>query len=137
MDVRVYSVDDVRVDGLDAIPPAISISVKGQVNSTGWTNPRLIPWTYAEAPKDGIIDFDFIATAPVGFVNFVFCPIGLGYSFAIPAWVIGVRIHAAINALEAKIEAQEALARQAPVTSSAEGLPLPWPFPWISPPKQS
>ncbi len=46
MDVRVYSVDDVRAEGLDVISPAISISIRDQVNSTGWTSPRIIPWSY-------------------------------------------------------------------------------------------
>ncbi len=82
-----------------------------------------------------MVDFDFIASAPTGFTNFVFCPIGLGYSFAIPDWVICVRIHTSTNKLEAKIGRGGALAQRtaAPngghVRPLSEGLPLPWPFP--------
>jgi len=143
MDARVYSIDDVRVEALDAVPLAISVSVAGQVNSTGWTNPRLAPWTYAEPPKDGIIDCDFIANAPTGFVIFVFSPIGLVCSLPVPDWVKGVRIHASSNKLDAILK-HTSKAAETSITMndgsmrpSGEGIPGPWPFPWMSPNKKS
>ena len=40
------------------------VSVTGLVPSDGWTFPQLVP-TYAGKPFDGVIDLQFIATAPV------------------------------------------------------------------------
>ena len=80
MDTRVRSIEDVRIEALnvtDGSPPAVTVSALGKVNSTGWTHPRLGPWIYIDTPKDGILDLDFIATAPAGIVLFVISPISV------------------------------------------------------------
>jgi hypothetical protein len=147
MDIRVYSVEEVRVEGLDASPPAIAVSARGQVNSTGWTNPRLVPWTYVTPPADGIVDLDFIATAPDGFANFVFCPVAVAFAFSVPDWLKGVRVHASTSHREAGIDANWRPAARGPAMTAVaiadgtmrptgEGMPLPWPFPWLSPARQ-
>jgi len=131
MDSRVYSVEEVRVEGLDVVagaPLAITVSACGKVNSTGWTNPRLNPWIYIVPPKDGILDLDFTATAPTGYVLFVISPICAGLVFPVPHWVCGVRVHTSTNSMEAKFNRPKEV-----VDQDFRGLPGPWPFPWHAP----
>ncbi|MER8506351.1 MULTISPECIES: hypothetical protein [unclassified Mesorhizobium] len=133
MQSRVYSVEDVHIESLIVIPenpPAIAVSAKGSVPTTGWTHPDLAPWIYITPPKDGILDLDFVATQPTGFVLQVFTTIGVVKAFPVPAWVIGVRIHSSTNKMEAKIEGASEPTK---ALMSGEGLPVPWPFPWWAP----
>ncbi len=133
MQSRVYSVENVRAQALIGIPenpPAIAVSAEGLATTTGWTHPDLTPWVYIVPPKDGILDLDFIATAPTGPVLPVLSPIAVTKAFLIPPWVLGVRIHSSTNFAEATI----AGARQPTETDKkAEGWPGPWPFPWWTP----
>lgn len=131
---RIYSVDAAHVESLMVIPenpPAISVSANGWVPTSGWTRPDLSPWMYIMPPADGILDLDFVAEPPSGIVLQVLCKIGVAKSFAVPAWVRGVRVHTSTNSIEATLE------RAPPKASDAvlmgEGLPLPWPFPWWAP----
>jgi hypothetical protein len=82
----------------------IEISALGEVNTTGWTHPRLSPVFYDLQPKDGIWDFDFIADPPIGIVAPVIMPVGALYVGHAPAWCKGVRIHAVHNAVEAPVQ---------------------------------
>jgi hypothetical protein len=45
-------------------PKVDVVSVTGLVSSDGWTFPQLVP-TYAGKPFDGVVDLQFIASAPV------------------------------------------------------------------------
>ena len=133
MQSRVYSVEEVKVEGLITIPenpPAISISAKGWVATSGWTAPSLSPWMYIAPPKDGILDLDFVATAPTGIVLQVFTRIATIVAMPVPRWVIGVRVHTSTNRLEKLIEGATT---PAAADLMGEGLPLPWPFPWWAP----
>lgn len=133
MQSRVYSVDEVHIEALIVIPenpPAIAVSAKGWVNTSGWSHPGLAPWIYITPPKDGILDLDFVATPPTGFALQVFSKIGVVEPFAIPDWVRGVRIHTSTNSLEALIEGGAASKAKA---AMGEGIPVPWPFPWWTP----
>ncbi|MFC3320719.1 hypothetical protein [Mesorhizobium cantuariense] len=130
---RVYSVDDVHVEGLMVIPenpPAISVSARGWVPTSGWSHPDLAPWMYIVPPKDGILDLDFVATPPTGLVLQVFTRISVTKAFPVPGWVVGVRVHSSTNAVEDKIHGAAA---PSPAAISGEGMPLPWPFPWWAP----
>lgn len=133
MQSRIYSVDLVEADELAVIPElprAISVKAIGKVTTAGWTGPELAPWMYIHPPKDGILDLDFVATAPSVIVIPVLVPICVTVSIPVPPWVIGVRVHAASNAMECKIPG----AGGAPIVMPlGEGLPLPWPFPWWHP----
>ena len=132
MEARVYSVDEVVVDGVMAVddaPPVMTVSARGQVNSSGWTNSRLIPWIYILEPADGVLDLDFIAAAPSGVVTFGFEKITGGIILAIPAWLVGVRVHSASNVREAMLD--RPVEHTQPM---GDGMPLPWPFPWLAPP---
>src|SRR5436305_4533531 len=103
---RVYSVEEVHAEALLTIPEnplAISVSARGWVPTSGWSNPELGPWMYITPPPDGILDLDFVATAPTGIVLQVFTRIAVTQSFPVPSWVTGVRVHGATNEIESKI----------------------------------
>lgn len=131
MPSRVYSVEEVRVEKLiPENPPAISVSVHGWVATSGWTHPDLAPWMYIDAPKDGILDLDFVADPPTGIVLQVFSKIGITRTFVVPAWVRGIRVHSSTNKIEAKAGESKA---PTSVELQGEGMPGPWPFPWWAP----
>jgi hypothetical protein len=79
----------------------VHIVAKGEVETSGWLNPRLSMIVYTNAPSDGILEFNFIAEKPndivIPIVNNVFTPLTSG---TLAPWVEGVRIHAANNFLE-------------------------------------
>ncbi|TGR82310.1 hypothetical protein EN866_34930 [Mesorhizobium sp. M2D.F.Ca.ET.223.01.1.1] len=133
MQSRVYSVDKVHVEGLVVIPenpPAVAVSAKGWVPTSGWSLPDLTPWIYIVPPTDGILDLDFVAVQPTGFVLQVFTPISVTKAFVVPSWVTGVRVHTSTNELEAKIGGKH---KPTEALKSLDGLPVPWPFPWWAP----
>ncbi|MGO4405249.1 hypothetical protein AB4Z10_13435 [Bosea sp. RAF48] len=133
MSSRVYSVTEVRVQHLMVIPenpPAISVEVKGYTPTSGWQFPELGPWMYIAEPADGILDLDFIATPPTGFVLQVFTPISVTQAFPIPKWVKGVRVHAATNNM---VKMFDAPSDAGGIKLMGDGMPLPWPFPWYAP----
>jgi hypothetical protein len=131
MQSRVYSVDEVKIESLIVIPenpPAISVSVLGWVPTTAWSQPDLAAWMYITPPKDGLLDLDFVATAPTGIVIPVFDRIGIVKSMPIPHWVKGVRIHCSTNEMTAVLPGGVSAA-----SSETETVPYPWPWPWWSP----
>ncbi|MBD9628011.1 hypothetical protein IB279_34225 [Ensifer sp. ENS06] len=133
MQSRVYTVDEVRVEGLIVIPenpPAIAISARGTVPTTGWTRPDLVPWVYIVPPKDGILDLDFVSSQPPGIVAQVVSPISVTKAMLVPAWVVGVRVHSSTNDMEANIGGGR---KWSEAEIAGEGLPVPWPFPWWAP----
>lgn len=78
----------------------LEIAALGEVNTTGWSHPRLSPWFYVVPPSDGIWDFNFIADPPSGIVAPVIMPIAAIWAGRAPGWCVGVRIHAAQNVIE-------------------------------------
>lgn len=134
MQSLVYSVEKVDVEELLVIPEnprAIAITAHGWVPTTGWSHPVLSPYIYVMPPRDGILDLSFLANAPTGLALQVFTRIRVVESLLVPRWVIGVRVHASTNALEARIGGLAAPSGDWRTTT--EGLPLPWPFPWWAP----
>lgn len=95
---QVHEATGLRVERLHTYPPRLQVSVAGSVLSTGWTNPHLVPYTYVQAPPDGVYDYDFVATPPDSIVAKAISPIRLRTE--LPAeGVNGIRIHAATNSL--------------------------------------
>ena len=81
------------------------IVAEGEVNSSGWSNPRLLPYTYVRSPEDGMWGFDFVADAPSGISRPVLTPIRAEYLMKeVPEGFNGVRVHAATNFKEAAIK---------------------------------
>jgi hypothetical protein len=92
----VLEVTEVNLAILESFPPQLQITAFGTVPTTGWTNPQLIPYTYIQAPPDGIYDFDFVATPPKDVAAQVISPIRV--RVVVPSEGIkGVRIHASTN----------------------------------------
>lgn len=93
---KVLEVTDLDVQVIETFPPQLHVNVFGTVPSPGWTNPQLIPFTYVQAPPDGIYDFDFVATPPIGIITKVISPIRLRTDLP-GEGVNGIRIHASLN----------------------------------------
>jgi hypothetical protein len=117
----------------------VGVAATGEVPTTGWTNPILAPRFYVVPPADGYLDLDFYADEPSGIV----IPMPLPTA----AWLVlnrdpenywgkgkplaGVRVHAATNKVETKYNSKNKYdALMVTAETMAEGLPLPWPFPW-------
>lgn len=64
VDLPVLYVTSVEILQTTSDPKVDMVRVTGLVSSDGWTSPQLVP-TYAGKPFDGVIDLQFIATAPV------------------------------------------------------------------------
>ncbi len=109
---QVHEVTGLRVERLHTFPPSLQVAVAGTVQSSGWTNPQLIPFTYVQPPPDGVYDYYFVATPPDGgIVSKVISPIRLRTE--LPAGgVNGIRIHSATNSLEEIFNPQPAPAAQ-------------------------
>lgn len=97
MSTHVSEIKDVQVNLLKSNPPVYAVGALGVVPSSGWTNPVLAPRFYAGGvPADGVIDFDFLASPPKDFANWVMTPIvGKITLQGLPDSIKGVRIHAA------------------------------------------
>lgn len=96
---QVHQVTGVRVERLHTFPARLQVMVAGTVQSTGWANPQLVPFTYVQAPPDGVYDYYFVATPPSGITAKLISPIRLRTE--LPAeGVNGLRIHAATNSVE-------------------------------------
>ncbi len=67
----------------------------------------MIPYTYVQAPPDGIYDFDFVATPPAVVMDKVITPIRLRTELP-AAGVRGIRVHAALNVREALLQPEQA-----------------------------
>ena len=81
------------------------IVAEGEVVSEGWTNPRLLPYTFVQSPEDGIWDFDFAADAPDGNVPQVITSIRAEYLMrGVTEGSKGVRVHASANIIECVIK---------------------------------
>jgi hypothetical protein len=103
----VLEITEVNLALLESFPPQLQITVFGTVPSTGWKNPVLIPYTYIQAPPDGIYDFDFGATPPEGVAAQVISPIRVSMLFPADG-VKGVRIHSSTNVKVALLEPEMA-----------------------------
>jgi len=103
MSALIYSIDEVRIDILKSNPPQLLVSVKGYVTREGWTNPVLMPlFNKFHEPGDGVYEFNFIATPPVGCSPQVITPITAGFLFpTIPADLKKVVVYSTTNFEEA------------------------------------
>jgi hypothetical protein len=114
---RIYDVTEVQLELQKSNPPTINVIARGRVPSAGWHDPRLEPRIYITPPADGIQDFDFVATSPSGNQIQVFRPIEAQASLPRGPedyWgkgrpLVGVRIHAQENKMEARFDDGKAL----------------------------
>lgn len=100
-----------RVKGAEAFvlfpaegPRLLAILPTGEVTTSGWSFPRLIPSLSADAPKNGIWDFDFAADPPYGVVLEKSLTITTDWLGPFPEWCRGVRVRAEENDVCAGLE---------------------------------
>lgn len=97
---KVYDVKNVSLGTLKSNPPKLAIVAKGSVPSGGWSGSMLIPYTYIQAPPDGIYDFDFVGVPPDGLATQAFAEIEASLTLeTIADGLKGVRVHASQNAV--------------------------------------
>ena len=124
MDAKVLTVDSVHLYVNKSNPPILVVQAQGTVNTSGWTNGRLVPWIYIERPKDGILDFDFIAQVPSGIVLHVISPIEGCGQVVLEDWMKGARVHSSTNKVEALLSDKKSIAEGRFL--EGEEVPFPW-----------
>lgn len=83
-------------------PPTLSMQVNGLVSSSGWSDPKLVPFEHVTPPEDGIQEFDFVAMPPKDSYLTVMTPVSTSVLWpGVPDWARGVRVRAKLNAVEA------------------------------------
>jgi hypothetical protein len=92
----VLTITDLDVAILESFPLQFRISARGTVPTVGWSAPELVPFTYVQAPPDGIYDFDFVASPPSHRTAQVITPIRVIVTITDPG-AKGFRVHAAQN----------------------------------------
>jgi hypothetical protein len=93
--LEVTAIETVREEG---VAPQVQSTVDGTVPSTGWVQPCLAPYTYAQAPPDGLYEFDFVAFPPQGGAARVRTPIRATVVW--PPGARGIRVYASTNVQE-------------------------------------
>jgi hypothetical protein len=109
---KVLEITEVNVAILESFPPQLQVTVFGTVPSTGWSNPQLVPYTYIQAPPDGIYDFDFVANPPKDVVAQTIGPIRVRSQFFADG-VKGIRVHASLNCKEVVLNPKDILYEEA------------------------
>jgi hypothetical protein len=103
---NITEVIDIQLAVLESDPLQLNITAKGNVSSSGWTNPELVPFVYVVPPQDGIYDFDFLAIPPEEVSAPVITPIEVTHRLnPLPSNLKGVRIHATQNNKVAMLDA--------------------------------
>ncbi len=75
-------------------PPVLTITASGDVPTSGYTNPGLVPRMYTVQPPDGIWEFDFMVDEPEGPVNEVITEQTASFAWEdYPKGLKGVRIY--------------------------------------------
>ncbi len=114
----ILEITEVNLGVLKSFPSQLDIVALGTVSSAGWSNPQLVPYTYVQAPPDGIYDFDFVATPPQEKAAQVITPIRVKYVWkAFPRDLKGVRVHASTNSKVALLHAEVPPSESAKSTS--------------------
>lgn len=105
---KILEVAEIALAVLESFPPKLSITASGTVPTGGWSNPKLDPYIYIQAPPDGIYDFDFVADPPEGAATQVISPIEAVYIRGnLTPDVKGVRIHASQNSKTAMLDTSQ------------------------------
>jgi hypothetical protein len=108
---KILEVQDISVI-LDGNLPVLSIKASGNVTSSGWKNPELVPHSFEQPPPDGIYDFDLVAEPPSGIDLPVVMPIETEYKLKqIPNNLKGIRVHTSTNVKEAKINEEKTMTK--------------------------
>lgn len=112
----VMAVDEVAVRIAGSVRSTISILATGKVPTTGWSGGSLVRRVSPAPPADGILAFDFSATAPSGLVLQVITPINahlelpdvdIANFWAPGSRLVGIRVAAANNAKTVEIVSRD------------------------------
>jgi hypothetical protein len=98
--MQVVAADLARLKG---DPNQLTLTAVGTVPSLGWTNARLVPHVYVQAPPDGIWGFDFVAHPPSGPAAAAIGKVSACTTLPATEELAGVRIHAADTALVLRV----------------------------------
>lgn len=90
----------------ESFPPQIQSTVYGTVPSTGWLQPHLAPYTYAQAPPNGVYEFDFMAFPAQSGAAKVIASIRATVMW--PQGALGIRVYASTNAQESLLDSENA-----------------------------
>ena len=60
----IHSVDDAYYSITNTNPPQLQVVARGTVTSSGWGFPKLVPYLRQKPPAQGVLEYDFIASAP-------------------------------------------------------------------------
>ena len=102
---KILEVTEIALAVLESFPPRLRVTASGTVPTGGWSNSKLDPYIYIQAPPDGIYDFDFVADPPEGVATQVISPIEAVYIREnLTQDVKGVRIHASQNSKTAMLD---------------------------------
>jgi hypothetical protein len=102
---KILEVAEIELAVLESFPPKLRITASGTVPTGGWSNPKLDPYIYIQAPLDGIYDFNFVADPPEGVATQVISPIEATFIMEnLTSDVKGVRIHASQNSKTALLD---------------------------------
>lgn len=123
VETKVFSIESAHFHIHKSQPAQLVVSAAGQVNSSGWSLGRLIPWTYVVPPVDGIQDFDFVANAPSGIVLWIISPISGDGIIEFQEWMTGIRVHSSTNVIVETFERTSQVADVKNITNT--GFPQP------------
>ena len=102
---KILEVAEIELAVLESFPPKLRITASGTVPTGGWSNPKLDPYIYIQAPPNGIYDFNFVADPPEGVATQVITPIEAVYTWEhFPEGVKGIRVHASQNSKTALLD---------------------------------
>jgi hypothetical protein len=102
---KILEVAEIELAVLESFPPKLRITASGTVPTGGWSNPKLDPYIYIQAPPNGIYDFNFVADPPEGVATQVISPIEAIFIMEnLTSDVKGVRIHASQNSKTALLD---------------------------------
>jgi len=113
--MRIYRIEQIQLNLMKSNPPQLGVFVQGQVTSSGWTNPRLVPLE-SDLAEDGILDLEFLADPPTGISMPVLTSVAADFVWDKEAdRVLGARVVARTN------EMTSLLNERPPMTTEAFG----------------
>ncbi|HWN69578.1 MAG TPA: hypothetical protein VNM90_18175, partial [Haliangium sp.] len=98
--MQVVAADLARLKG---DPDQLTLTAVGTVPTLGWSNARLVPHVYVQAPPDGIWGFDFVARPPSGPAAQAIGKVSACVTLPAAKVRSGIRIHAADTAFVLRV----------------------------------
>ncbi|MBB1492939.1 hypothetical protein H5395_15725 [Paracoccus sp. MC1854] len=108
-------------------PRSLTILAVGKVPTSGWKNAKLVPYAYPVLPDDGILDVDFVADAPNGYVLKIIMDVDAKLTGIIDPHMKGIRVHSSTNSIEILFDHQQMPSAEMSNLKPFNG-ELPWPF---------